>query len=119
MCGLVARECGDLQTAQKLTPYVLKEFHRIGTRWETVSALNDCAMLAFDLQKFDLAAQLFGAADALGEKIQFRLVLSVKDLRDPREAELRRTLGEDAYLRQHQQGAQMSLDAAIALAQTI
>jgi tetratricopeptide (TPR) repeat protein len=119
MLAVVSREAQNYDLALRTSPVVLREFFRIGSRWEVVSALNDCAMLAADMEQWDEAAQLFGAADALGERIGYRLLLSISCLRTPRFQKLQQVLGEAELQKQMHIGAQLPLETAIETAQQL
>jgi hypothetical protein len=116
MRGLVARETGDFVRARSLCPHALGCFHRLGARWEVASSLNDCAILACDMNRFDISARLFGAADALAARIGYRVVPSIACFREQRMQTLQRELG-DGLQREMQAGANLSLDEAIELVQ--
>jgi non-specific serine/threonine protein kinase len=112
-------ELGEVEHARSILPHIAANFHSISTRWEVASMLYICGNLAVALDRFESAAILYGASQALSESASYIMLPCLSDLFEPYRLRLEAALSPQAKERLWQQGRQMPLDEAVALTQTL
>jgi tetratricopeptide (TPR) repeat protein len=112
--GRAARRLGDLDRAGSHQAEALRGFVARENPWGIATCLDACAGIAVDLGRHVQAGHLFGAAEAMRERLRLALWHAT---RDEHEAGMRATasaLGEEAWARALANGRMLTQSEAIA-----
>jgi non-specific serine/threonine protein kinase len=116
--GVVTFADGDYRTARAYFLEALTTAQEFGGKIVISHSLDGLAALAVERGDSQRAARLAGAAEELREVIGFQREPAETRFRDTYLTKLRQTLGEPTLLVAYEQGRQLKLDEAIALALT-
>jgi predicted ATPase/DNA-binding SARP family transcriptional activator len=114
--GTVAQEQSDYVAARIQYQESLALFQEVGDKQGMVYLLEAFAALAFVQEQTERAAHLWGAAEALRKEAGSPLPPSVRSRYDHKVAEVRATLGEEAFRKVWDEGHVMTMAQAIATA---
>jgi DNA-binding CsgD family transcriptional regulator len=114
--GIVAYRQGDLGRADASLEESLRVHHDLGDRWRIASVLEGLAGTACARGEFELAARIFGAAEALREAIGTPVPLCERPDRDSNVATARARLDDAAWAALWAEGQAMSLGEAVGYA---
>jgi hypothetical protein len=116
--GFTKYLAGDVASAMALLREGIMMQHRLLHRLCIAESLERFAWVAADAGQPERAARLFGAADALRTWMGAPLPLGDKPLYDRYLAMARNALDSDSFGRAWAEGAAMTLDQAVAYAQS-
>lgn len=114
--GVAAHRWGDPELAGKLLRESLKVHRDLGDRWRVASVLEGLAETACSLGRFERAARLFGAAEALREGISAPVPPCERSDHDRGLSAARAGLGEADFAKALAWGQAAKLEEAVALA---
>jgi predicted ATPase/Tfp pilus assembly protein PilF len=114
--GLAELNRGEYDEARSLLKESLETFRELGVKNGVATSLNGLGGVAAQTGEARHAALLFGAAEALLERVGVPLPPPEKDERDRSAATARETLGEAEFARAWREGRLMGQERAIALA---
>jgi hypothetical protein len=114
----IERYEGHSQKAEEMYRETLPEWKRIGHRAAIAHQLECFAFIAKSQEQGQRAARLFGAAEALREKINIPMNSKERIEYDKEIASLRAGMDEKSYTSNWAEGRAMSMDQAIEFALT-
>jgi predicted ATPase len=114
--GWVAHFQHDHERALALFQTSLREFQSVGTVQYLVTGLSGIAEVALALGQLKRAARLFGAARAIGERLNAYAYLAIWIDTAPSVAAVREQLGEAAFSAACAEGQAMTMEQATAYA---
>lgn len=114
--ALVAYAQGDLAEARALYEESLNLLSQMGNKWGLAYALSGLASVHGAEGQEVAAAQLQGAVVSMLDALKARLDTPEQSAFDQTQAELKRSMGEDAYQRAFQGGRDLSQSEAVDLA---
>jgi hypothetical protein len=107
---------GHYQQAEAMYRETIKEWQRIGHRAAVAHQLECLAAIAKINEDGPRAARLFGAAEALRDRINIRMTVQERREYDHNVADLRSGMDEEVFASNWAEGRAMSMDQAIRLA---
>jgi predicted ATPase/DNA-binding SARP family transcriptional activator len=114
--GKLASSQGDLAGARSLLGESLQMGRELGRLHKTVPCLEALATVCVGERRYEQAARVWGAAEALRERIGVPLPPPDQPDRESGVAALRAHLGEDAFFAAWAEGREMSWDEVVAYA---
>jgi ATP/maltotriose-dependent transcriptional regulator MalT len=115
--GVVAYRRGDLQRSERLLEESLAVHKDLGDMGRVASVLEALAETAGALKRFELSARLFGAADAIREKVGAPLPPCERAEHDRVTASVHARIGDEEFSRLRAEGRAMSPEEAFSRAQ--
>ena len=112
----IERYEGHYQQARVLYKETLKEWQRIGHRAAVAHQLECIAFISKALEQSERAMRLFGAAEALREKIQINMTAQEREGYEKEVADLKAKLDEKEFASLWAEGRSMTMEEAIKLA---
>jgi DNA-binding CsgD family transcriptional regulator len=112
----LARLEGDLDSSVSLHHDGLRQFRALGVRTGVAATLDALARVAAARENADVAARLFGAAEALRHTLGLSPRAMQRDLCDADVARARERLPEEEFREAWRTGEQLSLEDALAYA---
>jgi predicted ATPase/DNA-binding CsgD family transcriptional regulator len=114
--GVVAYHRGDLQRSELLLKESLAVHKDLGDMGRVASVLEALAETAGALKRYELSARLFGAADAIREKIGAPLPPCERAEHDRASASVRARIGDEEFSRVRAEGRAMTPEEAFSRA---
>ena len=111
----IERYEGHYQQARVLYKETLKEWQRIGHRAAVAHQLECIAFISKALEQSERAMRLFGAAEALREKIQINMTAQEREGYEKEVADLKANLDEKEFASLWAEGRSMTMEEAIEL----
>jgi tetratricopeptide (TPR) repeat protein len=112
----IERDEGNYGKAEAMYRQTIKEWQRIGHRAAVAHQLECLASLAMQAEHPERAARLFGAAEALRERIRISMTMVEQREYEHTVAALRAGMDPEAFASAWARGRSLSLDQAIVLA---
>ena len=94
----------------------IREWQRIGHRAAVAHQLESIAFISKALEQVEKALKLFGAAEALREKIEIDMTLQERESYDKEVADIKANMDEKEFVSLWAEGRSMTMDEAIELA---
>ncbi len=114
--GAIARAMGQFEEAGHLLREGLRGIWENNDYWQVWQRMDELAALWIDLQEFDHAAQLLGAADALLERSRWLRGVAYQRAYDGYLAALGKAMSANAFQAAYERGKSMRLKDAVAWA---
>ena len=114
--GHIARRTGDINQAKKIYNETLRSWQDLGNRAAISHQLECFGFLAITEEEPERAVKLFGAAEALREKIQAMMTDYERVEYDQAVARVRSLLTEEEFNSLWNEGRAMTMDQAIEFA---
>ena len=111
--GHIARHTGDINQAKKIYNETIKGWQDLGNRSALAHQLECFAFIAKAQEQAERAACLFGAAEALREKINIAMTPQERIEYDHEIADLRAGMDEHLFDSAWDEGRAMPMDEAI------
>lgn len=112
MLGSLYADLGDLPAARRYLVEALASFRSLNDRWGMVRAVTGLGRVALAEGRYEHAAQLLGAVEALRERIGARLPINDQPDYERALHALRDAVGEPAFRLRWVEGRRMSLEEA-------